>query len=140
MYYLKRILFMVPMLLVISFLAFMLVRVAPGGPFDRDRVPASPEVERQLRAKYHLDEPLWQQYLRYLGGLVQGDLGPSLKRRNRSVYAVSALVLSVSLLIGGTSFCFALRLCIPLGFIAAVKKCLWQDWLGSFPVVAFICI
>ena len=75
MYFLKRLIFMVPMLLVISFLAFRLVRVAPGGPFDRERVPASPEVERQLKEKYHLDEPLWMQYLRYLGGLVRDMKG-----------------------------------------------------------------
>ena len=67
---------MVPLLLVISFLAFVLVRVVPGGPFDRERKPASPEIERNLRAKYHLDEPLWRQYLRYLGGIVHGDFGP----------------------------------------------------------------
>lgn len=85
MYFFKRLLFMVPLLLVISFLAFALVRVAPGGPFDKDRKPASPEIERALRAKYHLDEPLWRQYLRYLGGLARGDFGPSLKYRNHTV-------------------------------------------------------
>ncbi len=58
MYFLKRILFALPLLLAISFLTFFLVRVAPGGPFDRERKPASPEIERQLQAKYHLDEPV----------------------------------------------------------------------------------
>ena len=140
MYFLKRILFMVPMLLVISFLAFMLVRVAPGGPFDRERAPASPEVERQLRAKYHLDEPLLKQYFRYLGGVVQGDFGPSLKQRNHTVNDVIAQALPVSLLIGVTSFAFALGLGIPLGFLAAIKKGQWQDWIGSFLAISFVCV
>ena len=63
MYFLKRITFAVPLLLVISALAFALVHLAPGGPFDRERAPASPEIERNLKAKYHLDEPVWKQYL-----------------------------------------------------------------------------
>src|SRR5450432_1243558 len=67
MYFLKRLVFAIPLLLVISALAFVLVRLAPGGPFDRERAPASPEIERNLQAKYHLDERIWKQYLRYLG-------------------------------------------------------------------------
>ena len=58
---------LVPLVLAISFLAFCLVRVAPGGPFDKERAPASPDIERNLKAKYHLDEPMWQQYLRFVG-------------------------------------------------------------------------
>ena len=59
-YFLRRVAMLVPLVLVISFLAFCLVRVAPGGPFDKERTPASPDIERNLKAKYHLDEPLWQ--------------------------------------------------------------------------------
>lgn len=140
MYYLKRLAGMIPLLLVISFLAFALVRVAPGGPFDRDRVPASPEVEKQLKAKYHLDEPIWKQYFLYLGGLVRGDLGPSLKQRNHSVNEIIAQALPVSLLLGVSAFCFAMGIGIPLGFIAGVKKGAWEDWVGSFIGILFICI
>src|SRR5256885_10912704 len=75
----------VPLLIVISFLSFVLVRLAPGGPFDREGNPASPEVERQLQAKYHLNEPLWKQFARYLSDLAHGDFGPSLKQRYHSV-------------------------------------------------------
>ena len=64
MYFLRRLATLVPLLLIISFLAFVLVRVAPGGPFDRERQPASPEIKRALEAKFHLDEPVWRQYLR----------------------------------------------------------------------------
>ena len=75
MFFLKRLLFLIPLLLVISFLAFGLMRIAPGGPFDSNRVPATPEIERAIRAKYHLDDPLLKQYARYLGDLARGDLG-----------------------------------------------------------------
>src|SRR5881394_847475 len=71
MYFLKRLVLSVPLLLLIS----ALVRVAPGGPFDRERKPASPEIERALLAKYHLDEPGWKQYLRFLADLGRGDFG-----------------------------------------------------------------
>ena len=59
-YFLRRLATLVPLVLVISFLAFCLVRVAPGGPFDKERAPATPDIERNLKAKYHLDEPLWK--------------------------------------------------------------------------------
>src|SRR5580704_7841761 len=85
MYFLKRILFLIRLLLLISFLSFVLVHSLPGGPFDRERAPASPEIEHHLLAKYHLDEPILQQYLRYLNGLLHGDFGPSMKYRNHSV-------------------------------------------------------
>ncbi|MEI9864500.1 MAG: hypothetical protein WDN00_08095 [Limisphaerales bacterium] len=85
MYFVRRILFSVPLLLVISALAFVLMHLAPGGPFDNERKPASPEIERNLKAKYHLDEPVWKQYGRYLGDLLHGDFGASLKYRNHTV-------------------------------------------------------
>ena len=114
MYFLKRLLFMLPVLLVISFLGFVLLHVAPGGPFDRERAPASPEIERNLKAKYHLDEPLPKQYLRYLGALLQGDLGPSLKYRNHTVNDIVSQALPVSMALGLLAFCFAQGIGIPL--------------------------
>jgi oligopeptide transport system permease protein len=140
MYYVRRVLGMLPLLVIISFLAFFLVRLAPGGPFDKERVPASAEVERQLKARYHLDEPLWKQYLRYLGNLVRGDFGPSLKQQNHTVNEIIAQALPVSLMLGFCAFCFALGLGIPLGFFSAINKGKWEDWGGSFVAILFICI
>jgi oligopeptide transport system permease protein len=140
MYFVKRILFLIPLLLVISFLAFALVRAVPGGPFDRDRKPASPEIERNLRAKYHLDEPLWQQYLRYLGGILHGDFGPSLKYRDHSVSDVIGQGLPVSLTLGAAAFCFALGVGIPLGFFTAARRGRWQDYAGSLAALVVICV
>jgi oligopeptide transport system permease protein len=140
MYFLKRILFLIPLLLVISFLAFALVRAVPGGPFDRERKPASPEIERNLLAKYHLDEPLWQQYGRWLAGILHGDFGPSLKYRNHSVSDIIAQGLPVSLTLGAAAFCFALGAGIPLGFFTAARRGRWQDYAGSLAALLVICV
>ena len=140
MYFLKRILFLIPLLLVISFLAFALVRAVPGGPFDRERKPASPEIERNLRAKYHLDEPLLQQYFRYLAGILHGDFGPSLKYRNHSVSDIIGQGLPVSLTLGAAAFCFALGAGIPLGFFTAARRGRWQDYAGSLAALLVICV
>ena len=134
----------------------MLVKVAPGGPFDRERKPASPEIERNLARKFHLDEPFWKQYLRYLGvgferdaqgrihwfegGLVRGDFGPSTKYRNHSVNDVIAQGLPVSLSLGWMAFCFALGTGLPIGFYTAVKRGQWEDHAGSFLAILFVCI
>jgi oligopeptide transport system permease protein len=140
MYFLKRLAFLVPLLLVISMIAFALVRVAPSGPFDKERKPASPEIERNLRAKYHLDEPLWQQYLRWLGGVVQGDFGQSLKYRNHGVTDIIAQGLPVSITLGLSAFALALGLGIPVGFYAAVRKGEFGDYAGSFVAILAVCI
>lgn len=140
MYFLKRLITLVPVLLVISFLAFLLVRLAPGGPFDKERKPASPEVEKRLQAKYHLDEPLLIQYGRFLGGLVRGDLGPSLKFRNHTVTDIIAQGLPVSLALGMMAFCFAMGLGLPLGFYAAIRRGQWQDFAAGFAAMLAVCI
>ncbi|HVY68574.1 MAG TPA: ABC transporter permease [Verrucomicrobiae bacterium] len=137
MYFLKRLAFIIPLLLVISLLAFVLVRLAPGGPFDRERKAASEEIERHLQAKYHLDEPVWRQYLRYLGGLARGDLGPSLKYRNHTVNDIVAQALPVSMVLGGLAFLFALGVGMPLGVIAAWWR---QRWLGSAANLAMMLV
>ena len=140
MYFAKRALFLLPLLLLISFLSFMLVRVAPGGPFDKERKPASPEIERNLRAKYHLDDPLWQQYGRYLAGLSRGDFGPSLKYRNHTVNDIILQGLPVSLALGFLAFGFAQGVGIPVGFYTAVRRGRWVDYGGSFLAILAVCI
>ncbi|MCD6049958.1 MAG: Nickel-transporting ATPase [Verrucomicrobia bacterium] len=140
MYFLRRIAFLVPLLLIISFLAFMLVRVAPGGPFDKERAPASPEIEANIKKKYHLDKPLLTQYGIYLKNLLQGDFGPSLKYRNHSVNDIIAQGLPVSLTLGVLAFLLAQGFGIPLGFLTAVKKGGILDYGGSFIALLAICI
>ncbi len=131
---------MVPLMLVISFLAFLLVHVAPGGPFDKERAPASPEIKRNIEARYHLNEPVWRQYLRYVGDLLHGDLGPSLKYRNHSVNDIIRQGLPVSLSLGFMAFCFAQGIGIPLGFYTAVRHGRAGDYAGSFFAFLAVCI
>src|SRR5438309_1730284 len=112
MYFLKRLIMLVPLLLMISFLAFGLVHLAPGGPFDRERKPASPEIERAVKAKFHLDEPFLKQYARYLGLIWEKgkdgrwhhappSFDTSLQYRNHSVTNLIAQGLPISMVLGG---------------------------------------
>jgi oligopeptide transport system permease protein len=140
MYFLKRLIFAIPLLLVISALAFVLVRLAPGGPFDRERAPASPEIERHLKARYHLDEPVWKQYFRYLGSLAHGDFGPSLKYRNHTVNDIIAQGLPVSMLLGALAFGFAMGVGLPVGFFTAARRGRWEDYTGSFLAMLVVCV
>jgi oligopeptide transport system permease protein len=140
MYFLKRILFALPLLLLISLLAFVLVRVAPGGPFDRERRPASPEIERAIRAKYHLDEPIAKQYLRFLKDLSRGDFGVSLKYRDHTVNDIIRQALPVSLCLGILAFGFCMGVGLPIGYFTAVKRGRWEDYAGSFLAVLMVCI
>jgi oligopeptide transport system permease protein len=140
MYFLKRLVFAIPLLLVISALAFGLVRLAPGGPFDRERAPASPEIERNLNAKYHLDEPMWKQYARYLGDLAHGDFGLSLKYRNHTVNDIIAQGLPVSMTLGALAFAFAMAVGLPVGFFTAARRGRWEDYAGSFLAMLVVCV
>jgi oligopeptide transport system permease protein len=140
MYFLRRMLFAIPLLLVISALAFVLVHLAPGGPFDTERKPASPEIERNIRAKYHLDEPVWKQYGRYLGDLAHGDFGISLKYRNHTVNDIIAQGLPVSMVLGGLAFSFAMLVGLPVGFYTAARRGRWEDYLGSFLAILAVCV
>jgi len=94
-----RFLGLIPTLLVLITIAFFLIRVAPGGPFDGEKV-LPPEIRANLDAKYHLDEPLLQQYFRYLGQIVSGDFGPSFQYRDWSVNELIGRGFPVSATIG----------------------------------------
>lgn len=140
MYFLRRLLLLFPLLLLISLLAFVLVRVAPGGPFDRERKPASPEIERQIKAKYHLNEPVWKQYLRFLADLGHGDFGASLQYRNHTVNDIIAQALPVSASLGLLAFGFAMGIGLPLGYLTAMRRGHSADYLGSFVAVLMVCV
>ncbi len=98
-----------------------MMRLAPGGPFDRDRILPE-EVKAAIAARYHLDEPLWKQYFRYMGNLAKGDLGPSFKYKDRSVNEILANGLPVTFKLGAYAMLFALLIGIPAGCIAALKQ------------------
>ena len=118
---LKRFLHGLVVLWVVATLTFLLLRVAPGGPFDSER-KLPPEVIANLEAKYHLDEPVWQQYLRYLGGIAKGDFGPSYKYLDRGVTEIISDTLPTSTLLGGLAILFALFAAFPIGLLAAYYR------------------
>lgn len=111
----------IPTLLVLITLAFFMIRVAPGGPFDQER-SLPPEIEANLNAAYHLDEPLWQQYFRYMGNILQGDFGPSFQYKDFTVNELISQGLSVSLTIGGLAILLAVIAGSLLGTIAALRQ------------------
>jgi oligopeptide transport system permease protein len=118
---LKRLFHGLIVLWVVATLTFLLLRLAPGGPFDSER-KLPPEVIANLEAKYHLDEPIWQQYLRYLSGIAQGDLGPSYKYLDRGVTQIIADTLPTSASLGGLAALFALAVAFPTGLLAAYYR------------------
>ncbi|WP_434047889.1 MULTISPECIES: ABC transporter permease [Sorangium] len=126
-YAIKRLLSIIPTLFLVATLVFILVRIVPGGPFDQERaVPV--EVQRQLDAKYHLNDPVLKQYGDWLLALVtQGDLGPTFKYPNRTVNEIIALSLPVSMQLGFWAMLFALAVGIPLGIIGAIRQNTWKD-------------
>ncbi|HWA89074.1 MAG TPA: oligopeptide ABC transporter permease OppB [Rhizomicrobium sp.] len=120
-YTLRRILGAVPTLLVIITLAFFMMRLAPGGPFDSQRrLPA--EIERNIEAAYDLDKPVYQQYFLYLGKLAHGDLGPSYKNKDFTVSELIAQGAPVSAKLGLSAMALALLLGIALGVTAALNQ------------------
>jgi oligopeptide transport system permease protein len=120
-YTVRRLLGAIPTLLILIALAFFMIRAAPGGPFDAERA-LLPEIEENLRAVYHLDEPLYLQFLRYLGGLLQGDFGPSFQYRDFTVTELIMAGFPVSLRIGGLAMLLALAVGVTAGSIAALRQ------------------
>src|SRR5512139_3835021 len=118
---LKRCLHGLLVLWVVATVTFLLLRLAPGGPFDSER-KLPPEVIANLEAKYHFDEPVWQQYLRYLTGIARGDFGPSYKYLDRGVTQIIADTLPTSILLGVMAILLALALAFPIGLLAAYRR------------------
>lgn len=135
----RRLLQLIPVLFVIVTATFFMLRAAPGGPFTAERA-VSPEVLRNLEAHYGLDQPVWRQYLTYLGHLLHGDLGPSFKYSNRSVNEIIAGKLPTSLELGGLALAVALVIGLPLGVFAAVRRNTWIDYLCSATGLIGICV
>src|SRR2546430_4053507 len=113
---LKRFLHGIIVLWVVATLTFILLRLAPGGPFDRER-RLPPEVMANIEAKFHLDESFFQEYLRYVAGMLRGDFGRSYKYLDRGVKEIIADSLPTSAILGGLAMAFALAISLPAGII-----------------------
>ncbi|MEH6533107.1 MAG: oligopeptide ABC transporter permease OppB [Photobacterium frigidiphilum] len=123
----KRIFEAIPTLLVLITISFFLMRFAPGNPFSSER-PLPPEVMANIEAKYGLDKPVSEQYITYLGNILQGDFGPSFKYKDFTVNELVVKALPVSAKIGFFAFIFALVMGVTVGTIAALKHNTWVDY------------
>jgi oligopeptide transport system permease protein len=126
-YVVRRLLGAVPTLFVIITVSFFLMRIAPGGPFDRERTLEAKVLEN-LNRVFHLDRPVWEQYLYYLGNLARGDLGPSFIYRDFTVQQLLANGLPVSIRLGLSALLLALLVGSVLGTIAALRQNSWIDY------------
>lgn len=134
-YAVRRILATLPIAFIAVTLAFFILRVAPGGPFDGER-PLPPRVLENVRAYYNLDKPLIEQYFHYIGGLLQGDFGPSMSFYDFSVSELLAQGLPFSLMLGGIAFVIATFVGITVGALAAAR----QNKVPDYILVMFVTI
>jgi oligopeptide transport system permease protein len=130
-YAIKRLITAVPTMFVIVTISFFLMRVAPGGPFNQER-GLNPVIKANLERVYHLDEPLWRQYLHYLNGLVHGNFGPSYNLPDFTVADLFRVGLPVSMQLGASALILALILGGILGIVAALN----QNRGGDYAVIA----
>lgn len=138
-YALRRLLAAVPTFLLIVAAAFFLMRAAPGGPFDEEQT-LPPEIAANMQAAYGLDQPVHVQFARYLGGLLHGDLGPSLRLKDFTVAELIARGLPVTLSIGAAALLLAVAVGVPLGMVAAIRHNGWVDHAVMSVAIAGVAI
>jgi len=152
-YIIRRILGFIPVLFTITLFTFVLMRAIPGGPFDfaGDRA-LPPQIVANIEAKYHLDWPLWKQFLSYLvgddilgeegtsRGVIRADLGPSLRYRSQSVNDIIKVTFPTSAQLGLLSVTLALFIGVPAGILAALNQNTWIDYTSTFGAVLFLSI
>jgi ABC-type dipeptide/oligopeptide/nickel transport system permease component len=152
-YIIRRFLWMVPVILMVTVVVFGAMKLVPGGPFSTQGRPMSPEIRANFEARYHLDEPVWKQYIRYMvgdfvdtgnlrdfgrNGLLGFDLGPSYKYRGRTINnvlfdgGIVKAAVSVSAQLGALAVIIAVGLGIPLGLVSALKQNTWVDYFAMF--------
>lgn len=130
LYIVRRVLWFVPVLLAVSLITFALMHMVPGGPWDEEGRTLAPSVIENLNRRYGLDLPYWQQYLKFLTGAIQGDLGVSFVRRDVEVTSILMQGLPVTAAVGGIALGIALVAGITLGVLAALKQNSWIDYLS----------
>jgi oligopeptide transport system permease protein len=138
-YFLTRLAGAVPTLFIIVTVAFFLIRAAPGGPFDQEQA-LPPEIVANMQRAYGLDQPIWIQYGRYLGGLAHGDFGPSFKYKDFSVTALIGQGLPVTLELGAIAMVLAMALGVPIGTFAALHHNRAADYATMALAVAGIAV
>ncbi|HXZ68079.1 MAG TPA: ABC transporter permease subunit [Alphaproteobacteria bacterium] len=120
-YVVRRLLSAIPTLFIIVALAFFMMRIAPGGPFDGQR-KLPPEIEHNMKVAYNLDKPVYVQFFKYLKGVLHGDFGPSFKNKDFTVSQLIGVGAPVSMILGVLSLSIALVLGLIVGGIAALRQ------------------
>lgn len=136
-FFIRRLAALAAVMFCVVTVTFFLMRLSPGGPFDRER-KLPPAVEKKLLEKYELDGPLWQQYTGYLADLARGDLRDSTKYLNRSVGEILVQTLPVTMALGAGAFCVAVIGGVVLGVAAASAKGTWKDTAAMLAALAAI--
>jgi oligopeptide transport system permease protein len=134
-----RLLQAIPVLFIVISLTFMLVHSAPGGPFSADKA-VPPEVIKALEAQYNLDQPLWQQYVSYVGDVLQGDFGPSFKYPGRDVTELIAAGLPATAELALYAMLVALVIGVSAGVAAAMRPNTAQDYIPMSAAMIGICM
>lgn len=131
-YLVRRILSVIPSMLLVYTIIFALIHLTPGNPWDNLDKPFPPDVLQNLNAKYHLNDPLWKQYVDYLAGVVtRFDFGPSYKR-TLTANDIIGQYFPVSLQLGAVSFILAVVFGVGLGTISAVRQNTIIDHVAMF--------
>ncbi|MDB5460407.1 MAG: oligopeptide transporter permease OppB [Caulobacteraceae bacterium] len=135
----RRLLIAIPTMFIVVTLAFFMMRAAPGSPFVNER-HLSPEVEANVMAKYGMNRPLAVQYATYVGGVLHGDLGPSLKYKDKTVLKIISEGFPHSLLIGGLAMTIAAIVGVSLGVVGALRQNGPADYTAMGVAVLGVCI
>jgi oligopeptide transport system permease protein len=129
-YFIRRVLWIIPVLFVVSVITFFLMHAVPGGPWASEKaVPAA--TQAMLNAKFGLDQPLYVQYATWVGNLLQGNLGPSYKYLDRSVNDIVAEGIWTTVQLGLMAFILSVGLGIPLGIFAALGHNRAPDYIST---------
>jgi ABC-type dipeptide/oligopeptide/nickel transport system permease component len=131
-YLLLRIGGLAAVILVVSIVTFVLMHLIPGGPYDEDKMPLSPEAKANILRSYGLDKPLWEQYVRYIGNAVRFEFGYSYQSPGETVAELIARVWTVSLHLGALTLALAIPVGLLLGTVAARRQNSWVDSLVTF--------
>src|SRR3954469_3494288 len=131
-YILLRVGGLAEVLLVVSIVTFVLMHLIPGGPYDEERMPLSPEAKANILRSYGLDKPLWQQYVLYVGNALRFEFGYSYQSPGETVAQLIGRVWTVSLQLGALTLAVAIPLGLTLGVISAQRQNSWVDNLVTF--------
>lgn len=131
-YLIGRVIGLAVVFVIVSMVAFVLMHSVPGGPFDEEKMPLPPAAKANILRKYGLDQPLYEQYLRYMGNAVHGDFGISFQSPTETVIQLIGRTWPVSISLGLMAVALAFPLGMGLGIVSAVKQNSWIDYITTF--------